>query len=217
MKLFSKIFIVTLLFIIGCSENQNINSPNIDSRLTKQNDPVYENDLDAEEATILLDLEPEWVSLPMPGLGTTQVPNYISKSKMVYKDRLNIMLVDFSYETEELDSVKLSAKLSFFPNVIQQDSLLVTAKIDTRNGTLIFEPHIQFNYPVFLDYKIEGIDVSLLSSDEIDFIFGGADGTVEPIEYLFIDVNTQENFLFMFAGKLNHFSRYGFVRRNPDF
>ncbi|MBL1211864.1 MAG: hypothetical protein HND52_00785 [Ignavibacteriae bacterium] len=216
MKHNAYLIILVLVSIFGCSENQNITSPIVESSFEKVNDPANPNHLNTEKATILLDIEPQWVPLPLPGIGNPQGPNYFEVSKMIYKNRLNHLYVQYTYEVNENDSVKLSAKLTFFPGVIEPDSLLVTAKIDTRNGTLVFEPHTQFNYSVYLDYKIEGIDTDALLDTDIDFAYGGADGVLEYINYMFLNIDPDENSLYMFAGRLQHFSRYGFVRRNVN-
>ena len=65
MKIISGIALLLALVITGCTENQQINSPNTESEIQKTTNPEDPSYLDTESA-VLLDIVPDWINLPTP-------------------------------------------------------------------------------------------------------------------------------------------------------
>ncbi len=60
-------FLILLILIIGCSENQNITSPIDDAKFEKITDPNDPNYLERSLKQQLLDVEPQWVTFAFTG------------------------------------------------------------------------------------------------------------------------------------------------------
>ncbi len=216
MKLKAVMVALLLLTFFACSEEQNITSPLIQEEIGKIANPEDPNYLNAVEATILLDYDPPvWISLPIfPSI--TPGSNYFT-SKMIYNDKDDKVEIDTTYEGGLFDEVRFELTLKFDKEIMQQDSMFVTVEIDLQNASIKFGPAAIFNEPVMMDYKIKGLDFSLFDPYDISFIYASSNGVIEPIIFYKYEVKESEGSIKIQKGELPHFSRYGFVRRNPDF
>ncbi len=207
-------FLILLIFIIGCSENQNITSPIDKNSILKSSNPDDPSYMDTESA-ILLDVEPAWISLPTPSSLPQSTTFYTSK--LILNDKTNNLKIDTSYAGGLHGSVSINMKLTFDAGVLPSDSLFVTAELDINNGTIKFGPATLFNGPVWVNYKITGLDFSGMDPNEIRFVYGCDDGSIEPVNCWYYEVDESRGSIQMWWGEIPHFSRYGFVRRSVDY
>ena len=211
MKFLNVITLVMILILSGCSEDQQINSPNGEYGNKLENYSSFPSCFDTV-ATVGFELEPVWISLPLlPSI--TPGSNY-STSKMIYNDKDDKIEIDTTYEGGLFDEVRFELTLKFNKEIMQQDSMFVNVEIDLQNGSLKFGPAAIFNEPVMLDYKIKGLDFTLFDPYSLRFIYAGLNGVIEPIIFYKYEVKESEGSIKIQKGELPHFSRYGFVKRN---
>jgi hypothetical protein len=204
-----------ILFFIGCSDYQNINSPEFSEASVKVNaDPV--NNLIEEEAEILWDMEPQWLHYPAPEFGTVLSPFYTTSS-WIYSDAPGFLHIVQTYADTLYNEVKIIAHMKFDSSAIQTDSLHVSMSICTQTATLEFAPHTEFNIPAKLNMRIEGFDFSCVDSSDIDFVYANDNGTIEPIEYKDLIIKVDAGTIQLKDAKIPHFSRFGFIKRTADF
>ncbi|MHA2101286.1 MAG: hypothetical protein ACW99A_21705, partial [Candidatus Kariarchaeaceae archaeon] len=91
---------------------------------------------------------------------------------------------------------------------VEEISMIINNEI----GTISFYPHMVFNIPAGFNLRYAGLDLSDIDPDSVDFIFQNYDGTTEQINYEEIIVKVDVGVLSVVKGRLNHFSRYGWVR-----
>ena len=84
--------------------------------------------------------------------------------------------------------------------------------VDSENGTLSFSPSMEFNKDVELYVKFEGLDLTDLKNNEIDFVYMANDGTIGLINYKEIIFDKSSGILELKECKVPHFSRYGLTR-----
>ncbi len=94
----------------------------------------------------------------------------------------------------------------------------ITMTVDDVYAAVSFSPHMVFNKPVELKAKFEGINLEelYLTNGDYDFVYIDENGDIELVEHDRIDVDENKGKI-KFHGrkgkaKLNHFSRYAFVR-----
>ena len=67
------------------------------------------------------------------------------------------------------------------------------------------------NEQVVHSLKIEGVDLSGVNPNTLDFVYIDASGNIHPVEYEVVTMDAVNGKLEVKNAKLNHFSRYGFV------
>ena len=84
--------------------------------------------------------------------------------------------------------------------------------IDDINGTVTYSPSMNFDKPAILDLKFEGVDLTGVNRDSVDFVYIDYDGLFNPVEYKEIKVDVAKGVLELVDGLIPHFSRYGWGR-----
>jgi hypothetical protein len=203
-----------MLFITSCSEKEQLTAPNadFDSQITNTDSKL--GDLYSEKA-IRLDMIPVWIN--MPTASTVNLKGTFITSKLVFNNHANNVIIDTFYIGGLFDTVRVKMNLMFMPGDLQQDSMLVTAELNINDGTIKFGPPAVFNEPIRLDYKITGLDFSVMDPLKLRFIFAGDNGIIEPVICDGFTIKESDGSIQMWQGKIPHFSRYGFVRRGFDY
>ncbi|MBL1211865.1 MAG: hypothetical protein HND52_00790 [Ignavibacteriae bacterium] len=214
MKTVLKYLSFALILLIGCSENQQINSPIDNNSNLKSTNPNVPGYMETQSA-VLLDVEPDWINMPSANSSTQSSTFY--KSQMVYNDSANNIIIDTFYLGGMHDTVEFKFKLKFMPGDLPQDSMFVTVELDIENGTLKFGPAAVFNSPARLDYKIKGLDFSVMDPYKLRFIYACDNGIIEPVVCEKYEIKESDGSIQMWKGEIPHFSRYGFVRRNVGY
>ena len=212
MKTFLSIIVLLSLFVIGCSEQINVNSPELTSSdepdwimlpssnrnisgLSKMGSVVndeYENN-QAEEAEI-------------SGGMTFEV------TKFVDGRRGETLKIDTDYEDGPFGKVEIKAELKF-PKDCFIGTKNITMQINSSFGTATFSPHATFEKCAVYNAEFKGLDLSGIAPGSIDFVYKSEKGKYEKIEESKIEVDLKEGKLKVKDAKLPHFSRYGFIRK----
>lgn len=69
-----------------------------------------------------------------------------------------------------------------------------------------------FEIPVEYTIIYEGLDLTGVNPEDVDFYYVDPSGALIKAEYTRLEVNIATGMLFVLDAKLNHFSRYGFVQ-----
>jgi len=186
MKTFLSIIIVGISFFLGCSDKENIIAP--------------ENDQTSG---------PNWITLPQRN-GSSVETEY-SVTQQIDGSLGGKLEISDIYFAGPQGVVKVKATLKFPQNCFTGiETITMTA--DNVNGTIIYSPPMNFNIPALLDLEYQGIDLTGVEPDSVDFVYQDPDGSYDSMEYDKIQVIMAIGKLMLKDGKIPHFSRYGFSR-----
>ena len=191
MKKYISIIALLSFFMIGCSEQTSANSP-IDNVNTN---------------------EPNWIALPM-GSGSN-IENQFSTSGWINKGTDSEFIIDKSRPGGFRGEIKTIVKIKFYAGSVSKNSFM-TLTADDLSSLCTFGPRQTFLKPGELYVKYEGLDLTGINADEIDFVYMNANGVYESIQYGEIKVDIQSGILELKDGKIPHFSRYGFIRKEEE-
>ncbi len=183
-KKYAGILIIFIMVLSGC---------------TKDN-PV-ENPINEFEGRSLINI---------PKSIEAEVGAVISASKIIDGCKSGSVIIDTQYQSST-GPMKIFAEIKFKANAFT-GSKLVTMMIDNVSGTVSFDPPSVFSRPANLDMKLEGVDLSGINQDHVDFVYINPNGTFEPVLYKDIIINISSNNLEIKDAEINHFSRYGWCR-----
>ena len=174
-------------FFFGCDQGSDLTSPISDS------------------PTLQLKL----ITLPTSsgGLG---IETLVTQYKEIDGDDGGKFEAVFSYKGGPFGLVTVKSKLDFKEDAFE-GTKDISQTLDTDFAAMTFGPSMQFNERVKLDLKIEGLDLSDVDPNTLDFVYIDEDGTVEHIEYDEIIMNVSTGTIEIDDAILSHFSRYGFV------
>jgi hypothetical protein len=112
------------------------------------------------------------------------------------------------------DSVTVKATLTI-PAGAYKRSKLISIRTDSHLPVIEFEPGGEFDSPIKLDLKFTGMRLERygLQNGKTDFYYIADDGTQILIKNDGLNVNLAEKKAEVRGAKLNHFSRYGFIRK----
>lgn len=110
--------------------------------------------------------------------------------------------------------VRIQAELVFEPNSFTGTKNIIISA-DPSTGSIKFLPSIIFNQPAKLNLNFKGINLARLGFDsntKADFVYISDNGTVELIQKNECKIKWNSKELYVKSAKLQHFSRYIFVR-----
>ena len=193
MKKYISIVVLLSLFVIGCSEQTSINTPE-NKVITK---------------------EPNWISLPHmngeSGMSVMSMPIFQASKEIDGKTGGKIR-IDEKYLGGPLGEVKVKAELEF-PKDAFVGSKNITMILDTQFGLATFSPHAYFDKDAIYNVEFIGLDLTGLDSKNVGFVYQAEDGSYEYIDYSKIEVDLKSGKLKVRDARLPHFSRYGFVNK----
>ena len=185
MKYFFNYLIISFgLLIFSCSENNELNSPDLNKA---QSNPT--------------------------GLDT------ISDEIFSVSNKINgvvggEILLDTSLVNIFGELVNVNARLK-----IDSNSFFGTYDIrmvpDLENASIQFHPHLIFDKPLKLSLTYTGINLTRLGytwNTKANFVYISDNGTVEQVKFGFCTINWPQQKLTVSNAKLDHFSRYSFIR-----
>ncbi len=190
MRRYIFLFAMLSLFVIGCSEQSSVLAPvnNVNTN------------------------EPNWVSLPSQenGLSVNSGPRY-EKSKWINGEAGGQIMLSEEYPSGPFGIIKVRIKLIFPAGAFTGDKR-VTIKIDEQTGTTTFLPHSIFDAPALYTASFEGLDLSNVNLNNVDFVYKNDDNNqYEKIDRSYLELDPTIGKLKVKDAKLKHFSRYGFV------
>jgi hypothetical protein len=184
MKLITSALLLTLLFLLGCDQVNEINAPQ-DQIINKQ-----------------------LISLPLPtGLGVEDLHTEYKDINGYYGGWFSEA---FSYQGGINGTVNINSTLHFFANSFS-GTKTITQTFNTETAAITFGPSMQFNLPVDYTLTITGVDLTNVNPNSLDFVYIDSNGNMYAVnkDYVIMDLST--GMLKVKNAKLNHFSRYGFV------
>ena len=187
MKKYLSIIVLLSLFVIGCSEQFNVNEPVMSSNNTN---------------------EPNWVALP-------QAEGMQVNKEWTTSDRINGAqggsLSDYvSYSGGIFGRVTIDANIEFF-NGAWPGNETITMTLNDQNTAVKFGPAMSFNRTVLFNATYTGLNLTGIDPAKVRFVYLADDGSVEVAECDAIVVNTAQGKLQVVNAVIPHFSRYGFI------
>jgi hypothetical protein len=187
MKRFITFKLIVLALLFGCNPDSNVTSP--DDSITQP----------------LLKL----IQLPTPkGLS---IETLYTESKYINGYHGGYFIEQFGYQSST-GYVNIISKL-VFPEYVFSGGKTITQTFNTETASLEFGPVMQFNRTVKYTLTITGLDLTGIDPETLDFVYVATDGSITGVVYDSIYMNAASGTLKVTNARLNHFSRYGFVRR----
>jgi hypothetical protein len=113
---------------------------------------------------------------------------------------------------ENGNRMSLDAVLDIPQNAFK-DTLTFDIIFDLENLSVELYPSpFTFDTPVFLDLKLEGIDLSEIDPEFLTFNYLSRDGSKEQVNFEKIKIDYNKKYLSVSKAELPHFSRYGWCR-----
>ena len=116
------------------------------------------------------------------------------------------------YLNTEGDSVSFYFNL-FIPQNSFQGIRTITATFDSIYAAIHFTPSMVFDSTLHLFHGYKGLDLTGMQTGTIDFVYTSDDGTVELISKNGTQVIVPQGIVRVMNAKLEHFSRYGWIRK----
>ena len=155
--------------------------------------------------------------IKLPPKAGLSIENTFSVTKRINGKKGGSIKLKESYTAPDGHKVKIDVDLKIKKNSFTGVKE-ITMTVDDVYAAVSFSPHMVFNKPVELKAKFEGINLEelYLTNGDYDFVYIDENGDIELVEHDRIDVDENKGKI-KFHGrkgkaKLNHFSRYAFVR-----
>ena len=151
-----------------------------------------------------------WITLPQKQ--ATAVESDYSASKVINGETGGSFELNIKYVAKGSNNVKIKAKIEV-PAGAYTGNQNITMVINSLNGTVTFYPDAStFNKPLIFDLDVQGIDLSGIDPNSIDFVCLAPDGSYQPVEYKKIKVKVNKGELEVDNALIPHFSIFGWCR-----
>jgi len=151
-----------------------------------------------------------WISLPQKQAAA--VESDYSASKVINGETGGSFELNVKYTAKGSENVKIKAKIEV-PAGAYTGEQNITMIINSTNGTATFYPDASaFNKPLIFNLDVQGIDLSGIDPETIDFVCLTQDGSYLPVEYKKIKVKVNKGELGVDNALIPHFSIYGWTR-----
>jgi len=189
MRTYIYISMLISLFVIGCSEESSLVTPNNTNNTTSNN-------------------EPNWINLPK-NADTKLLKTFVT-SEFITVAEGGQLVIDETYTSTDSTLVHAYSSITFAPGVVMED-VNISMEIDDETGVSTFLPHQMFNFPAILNQTFTGLNLSGVDPDNIELLYLSLDGNYEvmPVDQIIVDIETGT--ITVVNGRIPHFSRYGFV------
>jgi hypothetical protein len=149
------------------------------------------------------------ISIPAPD-GGLSVETLLTKYKEIDGDDGGEFRATFSYSGGPFGTVTVVSELDFDEDAFEEEEW-ISQTLDTDYAAMKFGPPMQFEEDVELNLVITGLDLTGVDPNTVKFVYIDEDGTVEYVNYDWINVNVSTGTIEVDDADLTHFSRYGFV------
>ena len=173
-----------IFFFVACSEKNQIN------------DPVN------EDAAALLKIP----------ASDNQLIKSTTFAQMIDGSIGGIISIDYSYATRAGKTIKITGKLNIPANAFAGFKY-IKVTLDDQYAAIMFSPSVrQFDIPLILDLKYEGLDLTGIDQNKINFYYlSDDDKKIEVINEKEKVFDTQSGTVQVIQAVLTHFSRFGWV------
>ena len=188
------------LFVLGCSERTSINSP--------------ENSVNTSEP---IDAQPILMqeSYNNETSNSVNLPYELYVEKAINGAQGGSVELQGQYINAYGDIVTVNSKLSIPSNAFFGIKV-ISIRTDSYSPVLSFQPNSFFNNKLTLDCKFVGMQLARynLKSGRTDFVYMSDNNlTFEVVKTDGLSINLENNTAEVKGAKLEHFSRYGFIRK----
>jgi hypothetical protein len=151
--------------------------------------------------------------IKLPKKSGMSVETIFSQTKLIDGEIGGEIIIINNYVAVNTQVVQVQATLTVPPAAFTGNEY-ITMTIDDEFAAASFSPSMVFNIPVELDLKFEGIDLEQLNliEGDYDFVFINDNDSIEEIDHNGVKVKENKGKISVKKAKLNHFSRYAFVR-----
>jgi hypothetical protein len=186
MKKIVLILILLTLVFFGCSQDSEVLSPT--SSQTNSS------------------IEKQWITLSNDG-GLSIEDTFTKTKKKASGDRGWNITFDHTFSS----GVRIMGDLNC-PKGAYDGRLTFSFTLRDDVTTIDFNPSpFTFDIPVEYTIVYEGLDLTGINPEDVDFYYIVPDGSLVKADYERLEVNISTGRLFVLDAKLPHFSRYGFV------
>ena len=92
-----------------------------------------------------------------------------------------------------------------------------TMKVDVDSGSISFFPHITFNKSCKLNFRLTKMELANIGIKPYDltakFVYFDESGSIQNIPNMGVQVFYYLGYIAVYNAKIDHFSRYGFIRK----
>ncbi|MBT8386061.1 MAG: hypothetical protein KJO12_01500 [Ignavibacteria bacterium] len=187
MKKLLTLSLLSFLLFFGCNQNSEILTP-------------------VEESS---SQDYSLISLPTPS-GGLSVETLMTQFMEINGDEGGKFDIKFNYEGGPFGFVKIDSKLEFLAGAFVGNAD-ISQTHNTDFASMTFGPSMQFSARVVHSLKIEGVDLSGVNPNTLDFVYIDAIGNMYPVEYEEVRMDASSGKLEVKNAILPHFSRYGFI------
>jgi len=186
------------LFFISCSNEDSIVCPDQQS---SNNVPAIVGEANLAESL------PESIPIHFKKGKTTG----LTVTGLIKAKRRSDLTMNAVYREDGHRKVKVYSKIQFPAHAVDED-VEITMTFDPVTGIFSFSPSMTFNKAAKLTVNLKGLDLTGIDPKGIVFIYYAADGTLEYVDHSNIGINLKKGELKVKNIKIQHFSRFGFVR-----
>jgi hypothetical protein len=170
--------------------------------------------MDTPIAPIKSDNQPvQLIKLPPKAGLNVETPIFVTKT--IYGEDGGTLKIKESYVALDGHTVNVDVILKIKKNSFSGEETITMTVGDDYAGVEFFPP-MTFSKATELDVTFEGIDLNELDSrsGNYDFVYADSDGNVldADIDYNQLQVKESQREISVKKAKLNHFSRYAFIR-----
>jgi hypothetical protein len=139
------------------------------------------------------------------------IPDMISVTQTIDGSKGGTMVLNGLYKNLSGKVITVSAILNIPKNAFQGTET-ITISTDSTLAALNFSPAMEFDNPLNLTLAYSGLDLKTLGlTSDIEFVFMGDDGIIEPTLNDGIKSQHSQGALTVINAKLEHFSKFGFT------
>jgi len=205
MKIFSSLLIAAVLFLAGCDTGF---------------DPVsvtQKTELQKPKSTSigLVDSEINYELVALPVRSPIYLDSVFTITGIIIGEVGGRILLDRSYVSENGQLVTMFVDMVIPPNSFSGQRR-INLTIDKDFAVVHCLPAMEFKFPLTVVQTFTGLDLQDFQSEQedFDFVYIKKNGNIEEVERTSIIVNKTLGILTVLNAKLNHFSRYGWVRKS---
>ena len=197
MKKIVILILTSLLFMVGCQDDNSILEPT--------NDVTSANSLDKGRVILSDGLKDLGIDINTDN----NKLSIMSKNFTVDGNKGDLLMISETY-LKNGKLVSMSAKLTIPQNAFK-GKLTFDMIFDFDNYSVkLYPTPFTFDKPVLLDLSFYGVDFSTLDASTLGFNY--LDGEKEQLNYAYLNINEKWGVLSIGGAEIPHFSRYGWTR-----
>ena len=153
--------------------------------------------------------------IPLPVRSPIYLDSVFTITSTIIGELGGRLLLDRSYVSENGQLVTMLIDMVIPPNSFQGQRR-ITLTVDKDFAVVDCLPAMEFKFPLILLQTFTGLEIQDFQTeeDDFDFVYIKKNGKIEQVERTSIIVNKSLGILSVIGAKLDHFSRYGWVRKS---